>query len=51
MAAKKIKVKVLKSFIDKRSKRVHEAGDVLSITESRLAEIQKVDETLVETAE
>lgn len=51
MASKRIKVRVLKPFIDKRSKRVHEAGDVLSITESRLAEIEKVDGTLVETVE
>lgn len=51
MAAKKVKVKVLKPFIDKRSRREHAAGDTLSITEARLAEIQKVDPTLVELSE
>lgn len=51
MAAKRIKVKVMKTFRDKRSKRIHEVGDVLSITESRLAEIKKVDPELVEVAE
>lgn len=48
MATKKVKVQVLKSFIDRRSKRVHAVGDVLNITENRLAEIRKVDPDLVQ---
>lgn len=48
MATKKVKVQVLKAFIDRRSKRVHAVGDVLSITETRLAEIRKVDPDLVQ---
>lgn len=48
MAAKKVKVQVVKAFIDRRSKRVHAVGDVLNITEARLAEIRKVDPELVQ---
>lgn len=48
MAAKKVKVQVVKAFIDRRSKRVHAVGDVLNITEARLAEIRKIDPDLVQ---
>jgi len=48
MATKKVKVQVLKAFVDRRSKRVHAVGDVLNITENRLAEIRKVDLGLVQ---
>lgn len=48
MATKKVKVQVLKAFIDRRSKRVHAVGDVLNITENRLAEIRTVSPDLVQ---
>lgn len=48
MATKKVKVQVMKAFIDRRSKRVQAVGDVLNITENRLAEIRKVDPDLVQ---
>lgn len=48
MATKKVKVQVLKAFVDRRSKRVHAVGDVLNITENRLVEIRKVDPGLVQ---
>ena len=48
MATNKVKVQVLKAFVDRRAKRVHAVGDVLNITENRLAEIRKVDPGLVQ---
>ena len=48
MATKKVKVQVLKAFVDRRSKRVHAVGDVLNNTENRLVEIRKVDPGLVQ---
>lgn len=47
----KIKVKVLKKFIDKHTGKVHEPtkdGTFLNITKERLEEIKAVDPNLVE---
>ena len=47
MAAAKVKVEVVTSFIDKHSQEVHKAGEVMSITRKRLDEIASVDSNLV----
>lgn len=47
MAAAKVKVEVVTSFIDKHSGEVHKAGEVMSITRKRLDEIASVDANLV----
>lgn len=47
MAAAKVKVEVVTSFIDKHSGEVHKAGEVMSITRKRLDEIAGVDPNLV----
>ena len=47
MAAAKVKVEVVTSFIDKHSSEVHKAGEVMSITRKRLDEIASVDPDLV----
>lgn len=47
MAAAKVKVEVVTSFIDKHSGEVHKAGEVMSITRKRLDEIASVDPELV----
>lgn len=41
MATKKMKVNVLKTFYDVRTKKKNRQGDVLEITEKRFAEIQE----------
>ncbi len=47
MAAAKVKVEVVTSFIDKHSGEVHKAGEVMSVTRKRLDEIASVDPELV----
>ena len=47
MAAAKVKVDVVTSFIDKHSGEVHKAGEVMSVTRKRLDEIASVDPELV----
>lgn len=47
MAAAKVKVEVVTSFIDKHSGEVHKAGEVMSVTRKRLDEITSVDPELV----
>lgn len=47
MAAAKVKVEVVTSFIDKHSSEVHKAGEVMSVTRKRLDEIASVDPELV----
>lgn len=47
MAAAKVKVEVVISFIDKHSGEVHKAGEVMSVTRKRLDEIASVDANLV----
>lgn len=44
----KIKVKVLKPFINKYSKQVMEEGQIIEITENRLKEIEKASLELVQ---
>ena len=43
-----MKVKVIKKFIDKHTKKVHKKGDILTIDKKRYEEIVSVDENLVE---
>ena len=43
-----MKVKVLKSFIDKHTREVHKTNAILNITEERFEEIVSVDKGLVE---
>lgn len=43
-----MKVKVLKRFIDKKTKKVREVGDVFECTSARYAEITKANVTYVE---
>lgn len=43
-----MKVKVIKKFIDKHSRKLHKAGEILNITKERFEEIISVDESLVE---
>lgn len=47
MAAAKVKVQVVTSFIDKHSGEVHKVGEVMSVTRKRLDEIASVDPELV----
>ena len=47
MAAAKVKVEIVSSFIDKHSGEVHKAGEVMSVTRKRLDEIASVDPELV----
>lgn len=47
MAAAKVKVEIVTSFIDKHSGEVHKAGEVMSVTRKRLNEIASVDPELV----
>ena len=47
MAAAKVKVEVVTSFIDKHSGEVHKAGEVMSVTRKRLDEIASIDPELV----
>ena len=47
MAAAKVKVEVVTSFIDKHSGEVHKVGEVMSVTRKRLDEIASVDPELV----
>lgn len=47
MAAAKVKVEVVTSFIDKHSGEVYKAGEVMSITRKRFDEIASVDPELV----
>lgn len=42
----KVKVKVLKNFIDKHTGKVHKEGDFLNIKKDRLEEIKKAEEKL-----
>ena len=51
MAEEKVKVRVVSDFINKRSKRIHRAGDELELTRKRLVEIQSKDASLVEVVE
>lgn len=43
-----MKVKVLKSFIDKHTFKVHKEGDLLTISKERYEEIVSVSEELIE---
>ena len=47
MAAAKVEVEVVTSFIDKHSGEVHKVGEVMSVTRKRLDEIASVDPNLV----
>ena len=47
MAAAKVLVEVVTSFIDKHSGEVHKVGEVMSVTRKRLDEIASVDPNLV----
>ena len=51
MMAEKIKVKVLKTFINKYTKSPHEAGDFLNISEKRFREINSAGRELVRKVE
>ena len=42
-----MKIKVIKEFIDIHTKKIHRVGEVMDVTKERLAEIRKVDKTLV----
>ena len=42
-----MKVKVMKEFVDIHTKELHKVGEVMDVTKERLAEIRKVDKTLV----
>lgn len=42
-----MKVKVMKEFVDIHTKELHKVGKVMDVTKERLAEIRKVDKTLV----
>ena len=42
-----MKVKVLESFIDAHSKKIHKEGDELDISAERFAEIEKAQKGLV----
>lgn len=46
-----MKAKVLKQFKDKYSGKIHEAGDVLTISKERFEEILKVDLLVEEVKE
>lgn len=46
-----MKVKVIKKFRDKETKKIHKAGDELNITKKRFAEIQKVGNFVVEVTD
>ena len=41
-----MKVKVMKEFVDKHTKKMHKVGEVMEVTKERLAEIKSVDKTL-----
>lgn len=43
-----MKAEVKERFIDKHTDQVHHVGDILEVTEERLAEIQKVSDKLVQ---
>lgn len=43
-----MKVKVLKRFRDKYSRKCYKAGEIIMISKARFDEICKVDKTLVE---
>lgn len=43
-----MKVEVKERFIDKHTDQVHHVGDILEVTEERLAEIQNVSDKLVQ---
>ena len=45
------KVKVLVSFIDIHTRKVHPVGEVFEATEEKIAEIQSVDADLIEVVE
>lgn len=46
-----MKAKVLQKFKDKHTGAIHERGDVIEITEKRLAELKKAGRFVVEIAE
>lgn len=43
-----MKVKVMKEFVDKHTKKLHKENEIMEITKERLAEIRKVDKKLVQ---
>lgn len=43
-----MKVEIKERFIDKHTDQVHHVGDILEVTEERLAEIQNVSDKLVQ---
>lgn len=45
------KVKVLDSFVDVHTRKVHPVGEVFEATEERIAEIQSVNPDLIEVVE
>lgn len=47
MAAEKVRAVVLRSFRDKRTKKVHEQGAVIEVTRRRFEEIVATDPTLI----
>ena len=47
MAARKVRVRVERRFIDRHTGDAHEVGEVMDVTAKRLAEIRSVDESLV----
>ena len=46
-----MKVKVIKKFIDAKTKQLHTVGEELEVTKERYAEICKVSKSLVEVVE
>jgi hypothetical protein len=42
-----MKIKVMKEFVDRHTKKLHKVGEVMDVTKERLAEIRKVDKSLV----
>lgn len=42
-----MKVRVMKEFIDIHTNKLHKVDDVMDVTKERLAEIRKVDKSLV----
>ena len=45
------KVKVLESFVDVHTKKLHPVGEVFEANEERIAEIQSVNVNLIELVE
>lgn len=46
-----MRVKVLKSFIDKQKEVIHQEGKIIELTEERFEEIKSADGSLIEEVE